>query len=228
VGLEQAPLSLVSTIEELLERKSSGSGLENREYGPRGSVTLTTWHPLSVKVGTNFADKRRSLGRYSSLTDSGHGINTYFNFIISAFCIQSVLAWFVELPEWNGIISLNSINRLAFIKRYSNFRNTGATFWNILRFTSCLKGLLSQKWTWKTAELSSTSHCIRYTHFAECTSTDWPPLWSSGQSTWLQIRRSGFDSRHYQKKNVVGLERSALSLVSTTEELLDRKVAAPV
>jgi hypothetical protein len=30
------------------------------------------------------------------------------------------------------------------------------------------------------------------------------------------------------KKKVVGLERSSLSLVSTTEELLDRKVAAPV
>jgi hypothetical protein len=54
-----------------------------------------------------------------------------------------------------------------------------------------------------------------------------PPLWSSGQRSWLQIRRPGFDSRHYQKK-VVGLERGQLSLVSTTEELLDRKVAAPV
>jgi hypothetical protein len=30
------------------------------------------------------------------------------------------------------------------------------------------------------------------------------------------------------KKNVVGLERGPLSLVCTTEELLDRKVAAPV
>jgi hypothetical protein len=28
-----------------------------------------------------------------------------------------------------------------------------------------------------------------------------PPLWSSGQSSWLQIRRPGFDSRYYQKKN---------------------------
>jgi hypothetical protein len=55
-----------------------------------------------------------------------------------------------------------------------------------------------------------------------------PPLWSSGQSSWLQIRRPGFDSRHYQKKNVVVLERGPLSLVSTTEELLDRNVAAPV
>jgi len=26
----------------------------------------------------------------------------------------------------------------------------------------------------------------------------WPPLWSSGQSFWLQIQRSGFDSRRYQ------------------------------
>jgi hypothetical protein len=32
VGLEQGPFSLVSTIEELLERKSSSSDLENREY----------------------------------------------------------------------------------------------------------------------------------------------------------------------------------------------------
>jgi hypothetical protein len=48
-----------------------------------------------------------------------------------------------------------------------------------------------------------------------------------GQSFWLQIRRPGFDFRHYKKK-VVGLERGPLSLVSTTEELLDRKVAAPV
>jgi hypothetical protein len=30
------------------------------------------------------------------------------------------------------------------------------------------------------------------------------------------------------KKKVVGLERGPLSLVSTTEELLDRKVVAPV
>jgi hypothetical protein len=31
-----------------------------------------------------------------------------------------------------------------------------------------------------------------------------------------------------RKKKVVGLERGPLSLVSTTEELLDRKVAVPV
>jgi hypothetical protein len=50
------------------------------------------------------------------------------------------------------------------------------------------------------------------------------PLWSSGQSSWLQIQRSGFDSRCYQIFwEVVGLERGPFSLLSTTEELLRRK-----
>jgi hypothetical protein len=35
VGLERGPLSLVSTIEELLGRNSSGSGLKIRDYGRR-------------------------------------------------------------------------------------------------------------------------------------------------------------------------------------------------
>jgi hypothetical protein len=35
VGLERGTLSLVSTIEELPGRNSSGSGLESRDYGRR-------------------------------------------------------------------------------------------------------------------------------------------------------------------------------------------------
>jgi hypothetical protein len=52
----------------------------------------------------------------------------------------------------------------------------------------------------------------------------WPPLWSSGQSSWLQIQKSGFDYRRYRIFwEVVGLERGPLNLVSTIEQLLKRK-----
>jgi hypothetical protein len=52
----------------------------------------------------------------------------------------------------------------------------------------------------------------------------WQPLLSSGQSSWLQIQRPGFNSRRYQIFwEVVGLERGPLSLVSTIEVVLERK-----
>jgi hypothetical protein len=69
VGLGRGPLSLVSATEELLERNSSGSGQESREYGRTGTLSSPRDTPLSTEVGTNFVDKRRSLGQYSSLTD---------------------------------------------------------------------------------------------------------------------------------------------------------------
>jgi hypothetical protein len=85
-------------------------------------------------------------------------------------------------------------------------------------------------------DCATTPHSVAKSYLNLDKHVVWPPLWSSGQSSRLQIRRPGFDSRHYQifwrkkkrKKTVVSLERGPLSLVSTTEELLDRKVAAPV
>jgi hypothetical protein len=57
----------------------------------------------------------------------------------------------------------------------------------------------------------------------------WPPLWYSGQNSWLQIRRFGFDSQRYQIFwEVVGLERGSLSLVSTIKELLEIKSSGSV
>jgi hypothetical protein len=56
-----------------------------------------------------------------------------------------------------------------------------------------------------------------------------PPLWSNGQSSWLQIQRLGFDSRRYQIFwEVVGLERGPLSLMSKIEGLPGKIVAPPV
>jgi hypothetical protein len=57
VVLERGPLSLVSTIEELLGRNNSISGLEIREYGRRNPPRSPRETPLSAKVVTNFADK---------------------------------------------------------------------------------------------------------------------------------------------------------------------------
>jgi hypothetical protein len=63
VGLERGPLSLVSTIEELLVRNSSGSGLENREYG-RGDPLR--WPRVILYPQNLVLTSPRSLDRYSS------------------------------------------------------------------------------------------------------------------------------------------------------------------
>jgi hypothetical protein len=61
-------------------------------------------------------------------------------------------------------------------------------------------------------------------HFFRLCSIQGPPLWSSGQSSWLQIQRPGFDSRRYQIFwEVVGMEQGPLSFVSTVEKLLEGK-----
>jgi hypothetical protein len=50
---------------DLLSIPSPVSGLEIREIRRGDLVALTTQHPLSTEVGTNFTDERWSLGRHS-------------------------------------------------------------------------------------------------------------------------------------------------------------------
>jgi hypothetical protein len=71
VGLERGSLSLVSTIEELRERKSNGSGLETREYGrrdpsrwPRGII-----YPQKLPL-TSSTSGGRSVGIVRSRTQA--------------------------------------------------------------------------------------------------------------------------------------------------------------
>jgi hypothetical protein len=85
MGLERGPLSLMSTTEEVLKGKSSGSGLEIREYGLRDPSRWLRGTALSTNVGTNFADKRRSL------VDWGHGVfNFVFLWFFNALCLQMI------------------------------------------------------------------------------------------------------------------------------------------
>jgi hypothetical protein len=75
VGLERGPLSLVSTIEELLGRNSSGFGLENRDYGRKLSAALTRQAPL--------CPQKLAL---TSTTSGGRSVGMFF-----CFCLRFML-----------------------------------------------------------------------------------------------------------------------------------------
>jgi hypothetical protein len=76
---------------------------------------------------------------------------------------------------------------------------------------------------WETLLLWDNSYVDVITLFTVYISV--PPL-SSGQSSWLQFRRSGFDSRLHQIFwEVLGIERRTLSFVVTIEELLGRNIS---
>jgi hypothetical protein len=78
VSLEWGPLSLVNTIEELIERKSSGSGLEKQEYGRRDPSQWPRRTLYQQKLALTSQTSGQSISRYSSLTDSGQGVKLLF------------------------------------------------------------------------------------------------------------------------------------------------------
>jgi hypothetical protein len=74
VCLERGPLSLVSTTEELLGRKSGGSGLEIREYGRRDTLRWPRGILFLQKLAlTSPTSDGRSVGIVRS-QDSGRGV----------------------------------------------------------------------------------------------------------------------------------------------------------
>jgi hypothetical protein len=74
MGLKRGPLSLVSTTEELLDRKVAAPvyKIENTAVGIRHADHVAP--SIRKKVGNHFADKRRSLGWCSSLAESDHWV----------------------------------------------------------------------------------------------------------------------------------------------------------
>jgi hypothetical protein len=67
VGLQRGPHSLVCTIEDLLDRKSSGSGLESREYGSRDP---SHWPLSSNSAPISLTSGGRSVGIVRSRTQA--------------------------------------------------------------------------------------------------------------------------------------------------------------
>jgi hypothetical protein len=102
VGLECGPLSLVSTTEKLLGRKSCGSGLESREYGcrdpsrwPRGTLyfqKLTLTSPTSGGRSTRIICSRTQATEFSFSQISDSASSNYKTVVDDE--LKNVLALF--------------------------------------------------------------------------------------------------------------------------------------
>jgi hypothetical protein len=71
VGLERGPLTVVSTIEALLGRKTSGFGQESLEYGSRdpSCSQLGTLYPQKLAL-TSHTSAGRSVGKIRPRTQA--------------------------------------------------------------------------------------------------------------------------------------------------------------
>jgi hypothetical protein len=113
VGLERGPISLVSTTEELLDRKVAAPvyKTENTAVGIRHADHVA---PSIRKSWHHFADKRRSPDRYSSLAGLDHGVI----FIASVESTHDTLTEIVIWPmmEFSGCGSSDKVPPVQFTR----------------------------------------------------------------------------------------------------------------
>jgi hypothetical protein len=123
--------------------------------------------------------------------------------------------------EWSSVSRPKYMEALRSASQILPYRKT----WSFVNCPNICGYVLYFQISKPSLKLQRTFEIYIYEYIHYIFKVEWPPLRSSGQSSWLQIQRSGFDSRRrYQIFwEVVGLERGSLSLVNTTEELLERK-----
>jgi hypothetical protein len=135
VSLEWGSLSFVSTIEKLLERKSSGFGLENRDYGPRWPrVTPLYPQKLALTSPTNdglSVDIVRLRTKASKLLLSLRTpANRQYVCTLRAIGIHEQK----ELQIYSNGFIMISYDTLLMYKVWLSTRGTVKIFWNTLAF----------------------------------------------------------------------------------------------
>jgi hypothetical protein len=92
MGLERGPLSLVSTTEELLGRKSSGFCLEIRDYGRRNQSLWPrcTLYPQTLAL-SSLTSGSRSVGIVRSRTKA-----TEFSFVLPYKKLKTETEWLIH------------------------------------------------------------------------------------------------------------------------------------
>jgi hypothetical protein len=131
VGLERGSLSLVSTIEELLGRNSSGSGLESREYGLgiRWAHHAAPFCPQKLAL-TSPTSGDRSVGIVRCANSSGRAATLFLGKWLLAFaenCLPSVKSKPNQPALWTLCITNNTSSRAQ--QQRINFFLNPDTLW---------------------------------------------------------------------------------------------------
>jgi hypothetical protein len=104
MGLERGPISLMSTTEDLLERKSSGSSLENLKYGlgdPLRSLHYTLY-PQKFTL-TSPTSRRRPVGIVRSRTKATEYLTCIYVLLLYQLKIISDRVYNIKKRIWNPL-----------------------------------------------------------------------------------------------------------------------------